>query len=111
MRVSRSRPMLSVPNQCAALEDSHRPPTISPSPKGAISGANTATNTKVSVRMMPSQALRGMRVNCMVAPSFRMPQAWIGQDRNHVGNDVEADIDGSEDQPAGLHRRNVALRH
>ncbi len=39
-----------------------------------------------------------------------MPQARIGGDGDNIGDQVQADIDGSEDKPHGLHHRNVALR-
>src|SRR5690606_11358424 len=47
----------------------------------------------------------------MSTPSFRMPEAWIGDDRGDVRDDVQADIDGGEYEPDRLHDRNVAFRH
>ena len=41
--------------------------------------------------------------------SPRVPQAGIGEDREDVGEQVEADVGDREDQAAGLHQRHVAL--
>ena len=38
-----------------------------------------------------------------------MPQARVGEDRDDVGDEVQPDVDGGEDQTAGLHHRHVAF--
>ena len=38
-----------------------------------------------------------------------MEKSWIADDGNDVGNEIENDIGGGEDQGAGLHHGNVAI--
>ena len=38
-----------------------------------------------------------------------MPQSWIGHDGEDIGRHVEEDVEGGEDQAAGLHHRHVTL--
>ena len=60
----------------------------------------------------PGRSARGMGMRLMSSmppPSLRMPEPRIGDDRRYVRDDVEADIDGGEDQADRLHHRHVAL--
>src|SRR3990170_3376735 len=110
MRESRSRPRLSVPSQCVADIGPQTSPTISPLPYGAIQGAKIAASTNSAVSTRPISAGMGMRFMSSTAPPlFRMSETRIGDDRRYVRNDVQADVDGGEDQADRLHHRHVAF--
>src|SRR5258708_6542717 len=131
MRASTSRPISSVPNQCARLGGLRtNDQFVAIGSYGLISGAKTAMATKNSTTTAPTMAPRRLtrrrtarRQGCdsgvaaavvsiaVAVMTVSRAQPRVDEEIGDIGEQVEEDIRGRGEQDDALHHGVVAIEH